>query len=648
MKNKKTVFITLFFSLLLMGTTILGAASPSDESSIESNSDLTQTYVGGAYPLEDLVEPNNPPQDTSATPPRLDWRNAEYNGKTGNWLTPVHNQGDCGSCWAYAATATLEAMVNIQKGNPDIDLDLSEQQLVSCCTRGCNGCNGGSTYLAWDYLMDNEGAVLESMFPYRGVDANGCYSWKSEKCDRDPITCDMKEDNWDDFTVPVGEKGYYSNVDFPLVQYVLANHGPVATYMLIYSDFRYYNGGVYTHSQNADIVGGHAVTIVGYDAEQEYLICKNSWGRLWGEDGYFRIPHGECLLGTELYYVEVDSTFNFPPQAHLDGPYQGGINQTIQFSSMGTTDLDNNIVSYEWDFGDGSTSSNPNPEHSYEESGIYPVILTVTDEFGKQSIQETAAFIDMWDVNDYWVYDVTIDTIPDALYPPIRLPFEGTVTDVRIAVKQETQDTYVLDVTGTMQGNLSFQFDIQKSLFDLRAWSKIRRGTVDGSLTIDKKGFGLEDYEITLKGFANTLAFPIIPVPLWIPAPFEVTIGKNFEESRPLMTKAPSMGSTLFIPSVNATSEMMLSLFFGLISQTFQNTEYVHESTFDCIDETMIQTKAGSFDCYQYSINGDDSFKELDLFYAPLVRNIVKISGGDTDLFSYTGELVETNVNKAS
>ncbi len=646
MKNRKTKFITLFISLILMGTTILVAGSSSNNQSVYSNTDLPVSYTGGAYPLEDLVRPTNPPQDTAATPKHLDWRNAEYNGKTGNWMTPVHNQGDCGSCWAYAAIAALEAMVNIQKGNPDIDLDLSEQQLVSCCTQGCNGCNGGNTYLAWNYLMENDGAVLESMFPYRGIDANGCYSWKSEECDRDPITCDMKEDNWDDFLVPVGDKGYYNDADFSLVQYVLANHGPVATYMLIYSDFRYYNGGIYTHSQNADIVGGHAVTIVGYDDEENYLICKNSWGERWGEDGYFRIPHGECLIGNELYFVEVDSTLNFPPHAQIDGPYKGGINQIIQFSSDGTSDLDDNIVSYEWDFGDGTTSNSPNPEHSYDQSGIYPVTFTVTDEFGKQSTKESAVFVDTWDVNDYWVYDISFDTIPDALYPPIRFPFEGTLNDVTLSVIQETNDAYVLDVSGSMQGNLSLHFDIQKSLFDFRAWSKIRRGSIEGSLTLAKEGFGLQEFEITLKGFANTLALPILPLPLWIPAPFEVTIGKTFDESRPLMTKAPSVGSTFTLPAANATSEMMVSVFIGLIYKTFENTEFVDTSTFACLEEKTVQTTAGTYQCYQYSIDGDESFKELDLFYSPVVRNIVRFSGGDAELFSYSGELIETNVNK--
>lgn len=647
MENKETFIAALFFSLVLLGANYVPASAPLSKDQISSiNNKIINEYSVGAYPLNDSVVPSNPPQNLQNTPSKLDWRNTEYQGQTGNWLTPIKNQGDCGSCWAFAAIAAVEAMVNIQIGDPMLDLDLSEQQLVSCCRRGCNGCHGGNSYYAWQYLIDNDGAILESAFPYYGIDANGCDSWKTNDCNEDPITCDMKEDGWDELTIPLGEIGYYDNADFELMEYVLATHGPAVTYMLVYSDFKYYNGGIYEHGQNADLVGGHAVMIVGYDEENNYLICKNSWGPFWGEDGYFRVPFGECMLGEQLYFIEIDEEkLNFPPHAETAGPYNGEVNESIQFYGDESNDLDDNIESFIWDFGDGSTSSYSNPTHSYKKKGIYPVTLTVIDSFGKQSTDETVVFIDTWDLNDHWKYNVSFDTIPDALYPPIRFPFDGNIPDLTLTVVEEKEDTYVLDVSGSLSGKLSLNFDIQHSIFDFRVWSKIIRGRIDGSIELDKKGLGLDEFEVSIKGLANNIALPILPIPLWIPAPFDVTIRKTFNESRPLMNRAPDVGKSMNIPSSNSNSEMIISLFFGIVSNAFQNGEFIHETTYSCVESDEIVTPAGRFNGYQYSIDSSNEFKESDFFFAPSINNVVRFSGGDTELYTYNGELISTNVN---
>ncbi|MEF8847573.1 MAG: C1 family peptidase [Candidatus Thermoplasmatota archaeon] len=646
MKRRTIIMPVLFFSILLLSSNFISATKVTfEDASIEIN-EKNNYYSYGAYPLDDKVNQSTLPQDTGKIPEHLDWRNHEYHGQKGNWLTPVKKQGDCGSCWAFAAVGAIETMVNIQKENPTIDLDLSEQQLVSCCNRGCNGCHGGNSYWAWDYLIENEGAILESAFPYQGIDANGCDTWKSEICDNDPITCDMKEQNWEKFTVPVNEKGYYvTETDFSLIQYVLANHGPVVTFMLVYSDFNYYQGGIYKHSEDAELVGGHAVMIVGYDEEQEYLICKNSWGKLWGDDGYFKIPHGECMLGNEIYFVGIDEkSLNFPPKAKSEGPHSGNVNDSIQFSSENTSDIDGNIENYQWDFGDGTTSSDPNPKHSYKEPGIYKVTLTVTDSFGKQSVDETVAFVDLWDVNDYWTYSVFVDAVPDGLYPPIRLQFEGKISRLNLTVVKESDESYFLDFSGSLKGNLSFKFDLQKSIFDFWAWSKIKGRQIEGSVVLDKKGFGLKEFELGIKGFASTIFIPIVPIPLWIPAPFDLTIQKIFNDSRPLMTSAPDVGKKLHISSANSSNKMIVSLFFGILSNTFQNDAITNEKTYYCKKTEEITTSAGKFNCYKYILDSSDSYKDSEFFYSPDTRNIVSFSGGDTELFSYSGELVSTNV----
>jgi len=646
---RKTKLVTiLFFSVMLLGINFISTPSFSFKNSSNSTDIEKDYYSYGAYPLGDEVIPSMFPENTGGTPGHFDWRNVEYHGKTGNWLTSIKNQGYCGSCWAYAAIAAIEAMVNIQRDNPDIDLDLSEQHLVSCCTIGCNGCLGGNSYYAWEYLMDNNGAILESCFPYKGIDSNGCNDWENDDCSKDPITCDMKSDDWDNFTVPIKSFGYYDNADPALIKYTLVNHGPVVTYMLVYSDFKDYSGGIYKKNSDAYLLGGHAVIIVGYDEEGDYLICKNSRGDRWGEDGYFNIQYGECNLGEQIYFVEIDeNTLNFIPNACAGGLYSADINESVSFSSQESTDLDNNIESYLWDFGDGTTSTNPNPTHIYDQIGIYPVTLTITDSLGKQDVDETAVFIDLWAVGDSWTYNMSFNTNPDALYPPIRFPFDGEITELTLTVTEENDEAYILGVSGSLKGNLLLNFDFPKTIFNIfnfRLWSKIKLGKIDGSIVLDKKGFGLNELELKLNGFANTLILPILPLPLWVPTPFDITIKKTFDESRTLMSVAPEVGKSLLIPSSNSNSEMTISLFFGLLSNVSHYTEIFAETRYSCTNLEEIITPAGRFNSYNYSIDSSDSYKESEFFYAPTVNNVIRFSGGDVELFTYSGELISTNV----
>ena len=101
-------------------------------------------------------------------PPSLDWRN---NG--GNFVTPVRNQGGCGSCWAFATTAALESSVLRAENTPGVDLNLSEQVLISCGSSGGNdagSCSGGYISYASDYIR-NTGLPLETCYPYTGETA---------------------------------------------------------------------------------------------------------------------------------------------------------------------------------------------------------------------------------------------------------------------------------------------------------------------------------------------------------------------------------------------------------------------------------------------------------------------------------------------
>lgn len=203
-------------------------------------------------------------------PTSLDWR---ANG--GNFVTPVRDQGNCGSCWSFATTAALESSALIAERTPGLNLNLSEQVLISC--GGAGSCNGGSIDRAANFIKST-GLPGESCYPYtaaNGVCSNACGGWQNST---DKIS------NW-----------FYVATNSPTIEVIknaLYSYGPLVTTMAVYQDFFSYRSGIY-HYVSGGLAGYHAVLIVGYNDVGQYLIVKNSWGTYWGEQGYFRIAYSE-------------------------------------------------------------------------------------------------------------------------------------------------------------------------------------------------------------------------------------------------------------------------------------------------------------------------------------------------------------------
>ncbi|HDH96123.1 MAG TPA: hypothetical protein ENF73_00160, partial [Proteobacteria bacterium] len=237
-------------------------------------------YLGGY-----LYEP--PPEDAifyeppkgEKLPSHFDWR--DYNG--GNWMTPVKNQGYCGACAAFSAIGAFEAVINIANGDPDIDLDLSEQHLVSCAHGSCY--SGMTIDNAMNYLK-NYGTPLESCFPYTagqsGVNppcSNTCSDWQSQA---------RRVNYW----------GYVPN-NITSIKSAIYNHGPVAAAVFACDDWYYYQEGeVYSHPGSCSDCTPHGIVIMGWDDAGQYWIIKNSWTAAWGEGGYMRIKWGTCGIDT--------------------------------------------------------------------------------------------------------------------------------------------------------------------------------------------------------------------------------------------------------------------------------------------------------------------------------------------------------------
>ena len=251
-------------------------------------------------------------------PSRLDWRN---NG--GNFVTPVKNQGQCGSCWAFATTAALESYTLIQNHTPNTNLDLSEQVLISCS--GAGSCDGGYIHKASDFIRDT-GIPLESCYPYtatNGYCANACPNWQSST---------YKIGAWQWVTT--------DQPTLDAIKNALYTYGPLVTSMIVYTDFYYYSGGIYSHTWGEND-GGHAVTIVGYDDIGQYFIVKNSWGTGWGENGYFRIAYSEISSPVQfgrftIAYLNPNPTSSYTLTVSKSGTGSGTVTSNPSGISCGT------------------------------------------------------------------------------------------------------------------------------------------------------------------------------------------------------------------------------------------------------------------------------------------------------------------------
>ncbi|RZN40145.1 MAG: hypothetical protein EF813_03540, partial [Methanosarcinales archaeon] len=212
----------------------------------------------------------------------FDWRDKD--GK--NWVTPVRSQGSCGSCWAFSAIGAVESAVQIYTNNPDMNVDLSEQHLVSDCCRA-GSCSGGWPDWALDYIRDT-GVPDEDCTPYdaRNSDCNPC----SDHADRA-----LKIDGYV-YVQPTKE-------DFKAA---LQQYGPMSVVITVPNDWYYYKTGVYAPTQSRENGVGwanHAVVLVGWDDSDDCWIIKNSWGQGWGENGYARVKYGDLEQYNYAYAV---------------------------------------------------------------------------------------------------------------------------------------------------------------------------------------------------------------------------------------------------------------------------------------------------------------------------------------------------------
>lgn len=213
-------------------------------------------------------------------PNSVDWRDK-------NLVTPIKNQQQCGSCWAFSAVGSMEGQHALKTGDL---VSLSESQIVDCDVNGSDqGCSGGWMDGAFEYVINNKGIDTEESYPYDPQD--------------DP--CKFNESN-----IGATFSGYKDVVGGEqALKKAVATIGPISVAIDAgESSFQFYQKGVYYDPNCSPDMLDHGVLVVGYGTTvngTDYWIVKNSWGENWGDKGYIymaRNRNNSCGIASKPSY----------------------------------------------------------------------------------------------------------------------------------------------------------------------------------------------------------------------------------------------------------------------------------------------------------------------------------------------------------
>jgi len=240
--------------------------------------EFSKTYASGRLPLKSVnsnarnIDLSNKKEiSLDDLPASVDWRDQGV-------ITEVRDQGQCGSCWAFASAATMSAYAKINDPKHDL-VTLSTQHIVSCTPNplkcgGTGGCMGSIEPLAFTYAS-LFGVVTEDEYPYTSGDP-----WSN-----DDQSCDFDASKTDVTTITMGFETLPHN-DMLAAMDHLANKGPLSASVAA-NDWGMYSGGVFDGCDyDSNIAVNHAVLLMGYgtdDNGMDYWLIQNSWGEFWGD-----------------------------------------------------------------------------------------------------------------------------------------------------------------------------------------------------------------------------------------------------------------------------------------------------------------------------------------------------------------------------
>jgi parallel beta-helix repeat protein len=253
-------------------------------------------------------------------PSSFSWR--DINGV--DFTTQIRDQSPFPSCESFAIIAAVETMVQYKVGYP-FGCDLSEAHLYFF--------SGGN--LDWGSFPENNTEFLKNY----GVPDEACWPYPKEY---KMYPLNTTSSDWNNRTVKINNWSYLPE-DINSIKSALVNNGPVPTYFIVYDDFVYHKEGIYRHRWG-QYRGIHYITIVGYNDDPGYWICKNSWGTEYQDEGWFNIGYGECSIEKKSFFISGvygqfpiiyvdDDNINGPWDGSEEHPYreiQQGINNAYE------------------------------------------------------------------------------------------------------------------------------------------------------------------------------------------------------------------------------------------------------------------------------------------------------------------------------
>eukprot|EP00198_Chlamydomonas_reinhardtii_P011896 XP_001701233.1 cysteine protease-related protein [Chlamydomonas reinhardtii] len=210
------------------------------------------------------------------------WDSRQANSTSYSFITPVKDQGSCGSCVAFAAVASAEAAVGAGSKTASNSLDLSEQWLFFCDGTGSPSCGGGWYASAATSVIVSKNLPQEPFYPYKAA----------------PTTCTPTS------TPVLYAGGAFTRTtiyDLTAAKAHIRTYGSLLTYFAVYNDFFNWNkaSAPYKWDGVSSLAGYHQVSVVGYNDTGAFWIVKNSWGTWWGDGGFFRIAYTNGADGSK-------------------------------------------------------------------------------------------------------------------------------------------------------------------------------------------------------------------------------------------------------------------------------------------------------------------------------------------------------------
>ncbi|CAL5378941.1 unnamed protein product [Camellia sinensis] len=248
-----------------------------------TNEEYRSMFLGGRMEMKKRL--SSPKSDKyvfragDRLPESIDWRDKGA-------VSPVKDQGHCGSCWAFSTIGAVEGINQIVTGDL---IQLSEQELVDCDKVYNTGCNGGLMDYGFQFIINNGGIDTEEDYPYRAVDG----------------TCDQNRKNVRVVSID-GYEDIPENDEKALKKAVA--HQPVSVAIEAGGRaFQLYESGVFTGHCGTNL--DHGVVAVGYGTEDgvDYWVVRNSWGPNWGENGYIRLERNINSVGGKCGIAQMAS-----------------------------------------------------------------------------------------------------------------------------------------------------------------------------------------------------------------------------------------------------------------------------------------------------------------------------------------------------